>query len=68
MRRELVAEIGAVATDELVDPGEVSTANGILGEVMRLFLAVSAVSEPWIGMIRSAACHSHDRGDRTHDR
>jgi hypothetical protein len=39
MRRELIAEIGAVATDELVDPGESSTANGIVGEVMRLFLA-----------------------------
>jgi hypothetical protein len=41
MRRELVAEIGAVATDELVDPGEVSTASGIVGEVMRLSLARS---------------------------
>jgi hypothetical protein len=38
-RHELDDEIGAVATDELVDPGEVSTASGIVGEVMRLFLA-----------------------------
>ena len=39
MRPELDEEIGALATDELVDPGEVSTASGIVGEVMRLFLA-----------------------------
>jgi len=28
-----------VATDELADPGEVLTASGIVGEVMRLFVA-----------------------------
>ena len=39
MRPEPDDEIGAVATDELVDLGEVSTASGIVGKVMRLFLA-----------------------------
>jgi ADP-ribose pyrophosphatase len=37
-RRELLEEIGAVA-GELVDLGEVATTSGIVGEVMRLFLA-----------------------------
>jgi ADP-ribose pyrophosphatase len=37
-RRELLEEIGAVA-EELVDLGEVATTSGIVGEVMRLFLA-----------------------------
>jgi len=37
-RRELLEEIGAVAA-ELVDLGEVATTSGIVGEVMRLFLA-----------------------------
>jgi ADP-ribose pyrophosphatase len=37
-RRELLEEIGAVA-EELVDLGEVATTSGIVGEMMRLFLA-----------------------------
>jgi ADP-ribose pyrophosphatase len=37
-RRELLEEIGAVA-EELVDLGEIATTSGIVGEVMRLFLA-----------------------------
>jgi len=37
-RRELLEEIG-VEAEELVDLGEVATTSGIVGEVMRLFLA-----------------------------
>jgi ADP-ribose pyrophosphatase len=45
-RRELLEEIGAVA-EEIVDLGEVATTSGIVGEVMRLFLArIDSVGAP----------------------
>ena len=45
-RRELIEEIGAVA-GELTDLGELATASGIVGEVMRLFFArIGSIGAP----------------------
>jgi ADP-ribose pyrophosphatase len=67
-RRELLEEIGAVA-EELMDLGEVATTSGIVGEVMRLFLArINGVGTPDRHEAIAGIVCCTIRRDRGHDR